>query len=74
MPETINDRKVFSLLEVLKSIQKTLSDRYTSSFWIKGEVNKLNLYAQSGHCFPELVEKKDGRVIAELKSVLWRDD
>jgi exodeoxyribonuclease VII large subunit len=74
MPEIINDKKVFSLLEVLKSIQKTLNDRYTSSFWIKGEVNKLNLYAQSGHCFPELVEKKDGRVIAELKSVLWRDD
>ncbi|HTE25205.1 exodeoxyribonuclease VII large subunit [Flavitalea sp.] len=74
MPETINDKRVFSLLEVSKSIQKTLTERYTSSFWIKGEVNKLNLYAQSGHCFPELVEKKDGRVIAELKSVLWRDD
>jgi exodeoxyribonuclease VII large subunit len=74
MPETINDKRVFSLLEVSKSIQKTLLERYTSSFWIKGEVNKLNLYAQSGHCFPELVEKKDGRVIAELKSVLWRDD
>ncbi|MHA4843493.1 exodeoxyribonuclease VII large subunit [Flavitalea antarctica] len=74
MPETINDKRVFSLLEVSKSIQKTLNERYTSSFWIRGEVNKLNLYAQSGHCFPELVEKKDGRVIAELKSVLWRDD
>jgi exodeoxyribonuclease VII large subunit len=74
MPETINDKRVFSLLEVSKSIQKTLTERYTSSFWIRGEVNKLNLYGQSGHCFPELVEKKDGRVIAELKSVLWRDD
>ncbi|HTF28410.1 MAG TPA: exodeoxyribonuclease VII large subunit, partial [Flavitalea sp.] len=24
--------------------------------------------------FPELVEKKDGRVVAELKALLWRDD
>ncbi|RYF92334.1 MAG: exodeoxyribonuclease VII large subunit, partial [Chitinophagaceae bacterium] len=74
MPETIDNRRVFSLLEVSKSIQKTLTERYTSSFWIKGDLNKLNFYAQSGHCFPELVEKKDGRVIAELKSVLWRED
>jgi exodeoxyribonuclease VII large subunit len=74
MPEIIQDKRVFSLLEVAKSIQKTLSDRYASTFWIKADVNKLNFYAQSGHCFPELVEKKDGKVIAELKSVLWRDD
>lgn len=74
MPETIDNRRVFSLLEVSKSIQKTLTERYTSSFWIKGDLNKLNFYSQSGHCFPELVEKKDGRVIAELKSVLWKDD
>jgi exodeoxyribonuclease VII large subunit len=37
-------------------------------------MNKMNLYPQSGHCFPELLEKKDGRVTAELKAVIWRDD
>ncbi|MET0299243.1 MAG: exodeoxyribonuclease VII large subunit [Flavitalea sp.] len=74
MPETIQDKKVFSLLEVAKSIQKTLTDRYTSTFWIRADMNKLNLYAQSGHCFPELLEKKDGRVITEMKALLWRDD
>ncbi|RYG03507.1 MAG: exodeoxyribonuclease VII large subunit [Chitinophagaceae bacterium] len=74
MPETIQDKKVFSLLEVARSIQKTLTDRYTSTFWIKADMNKLNLYAQSGHCFPELLEKKDGRVITEMKALLWRDD
>lgn len=74
MPETIQDKKVFSLLEVAKSIRKTLTDRYTSSFWIKADMNKLNLYAQSGHCFPELLEKRDGRVITEMKALLWRDD
>lgn len=74
MPETVNDKQVFSLLEVTKSIQKTLSDRYKSSFWVKAEMNKLNLYKQSGHCYPELVEKKDGKVIAQIKSHLWKDD
>lgn len=74
MPEKLSDRTIFSLLEVTKSIQRTLSDRYKSTFWVKAEMNKLNLYPQSGHCYPELVEKRDGRVIAQIRASLWRDD
>jgi exodeoxyribonuclease VII large subunit len=74
MPEKINDITIFSLLEVTTSIQQTLNDRYKSSFWVKAEMNKLNWYKQSGHCYPELVEKKDGKVIAQIKSILWKDD
>jgi exodeoxyribonuclease VII large subunit len=74
MSEKINDKTVFSLLEVTKSIQNTLNNRYKSSFWVKAEMNKLNFYKHSGHCYPELVEKKDGKVIALLKSYMWKDD
>ena len=74
MPEIVNNKTVFSLIEVTGSIQKTLSERYKSSFWIKAEMLKLNLYTHSGHCYPELVEKKDGKVIAQIKSTLWRDN
>jgi exodeoxyribonuclease VII large subunit len=74
LPEAIHDKKIYSLLEVTKSIQKTLSERYTSSFWVKAEMNKLNYYKQSGHCYPELVEKLDGKVIAQIKSYLWKED
>lgn len=74
MPETIEHKKVFSLLEVSQSIQRTLVERYTSAFWVKAEMNKLNYYPHSGHCYPELVEKKDNKVIAQLKATLWRDD
>lgn len=38
------------------------------------EMNKLNRYQRSGHCYPDLVEKKDGKVIAELRAILWKDD
>jgi exodeoxyribonuclease VII large subunit len=74
MPEKTNDKTIFSLLEVTQSIQKTLSERYRSAFWVKAEMNKLNFYGQSGHCYPELVEKQDGKVIAQIKSHLWKDD
>ena len=74
MPETLDDRKIFTLLEVSESVQKTISERYKSSFWVKAEMNKLNHYSHSGHCYPELIEKKDGKIIAQIRSNLWRDD
>ncbi|MCO5248057.1 MAG: exodeoxyribonuclease VII large subunit [Chitinophagales bacterium] len=69
-----NNKTVFSLLEVTKSIQTTISKRYGSSFWVKAEMNKLNFYKHSGHCYPELVEKQNGKVIAQIKSILWKND
>lgn len=74
MPQQQENRKIFSLLEVTQSIQKTLAERYSSTFWVKAEMNKLNHYPHSGHCYPDLVEKYEGRVIAQLRSTLWKDD
>ncbi len=74
MPETTNDKSVFSLLEVTRSIKKTLTERYKDAYWIRAELNKLNYYKQSGHCFPELVEKQEGRVVAQMRSTIWGDD
>lgn len=68
------DRKIFSLSQVAKSIQKTLADRYGSAYWVKAEMNKLNHYSHSGHCYPDLVEKRDGKVVAEMRSILWKSD
>jgi len=74
MPEIVDNKQVFTLYEVASSIRKTLADRYTSPFWIKTEINKLNIYAKSGHCFPELVDKKDGRIEAEMRATIWKKD
>ncbi|WP_257670746.1 exodeoxyribonuclease VII large subunit [Parapedobacter tibetensis] len=74
MPEKLVDKTIFSLAEVARSIQKTIAERYRSVYWIKAEMNKLNHYTHSGHCYPELVEKKEGKVIAEMRSVLWKGD
>jgi exodeoxyribonuclease VII large subunit len=37
-------------------------------------MNQLNHYPQSGHCYPDLVEKKDGKLVAEMRSTIWKDD
>ncbi|MBK5214537.1 MAG: exodeoxyribonuclease VII large subunit [Flavobacteriaceae bacterium] len=74
MSETIANRQVFSLFEVSRSIENAIAKRYKNSYWIKAEMNKLNLYQHSGHCYPDLVEKRDGKVIAQLRANLWRTD
>lgn len=74
MSETIANRQVFSLFEVTRSIEDTIAKRYRQSYWIKAEMNKLNLYQHSGHCYPDLVEKRGGKVIAQLRANLWRAD
>lgn len=74
MSETMDNRKIFSLSEVTKSIAKVISSRYTSNYWIKAEMNKLNYYSHSGHCYPGLIEKSKGKVVAEMRAVIWGDD
>lgn len=74
MPDVISEKKIFSLSEVLRSVQKTLAARYTTAFWVKAEMNKLNFYKHSGHCYPELVEKTDGKIMAEIRALLWNSD
>jgi exodeoxyribonuclease VII large subunit len=71
MPDEVLGHKVFSLVEVCRSIEKTISARYGSAFWVKAEINKLNHYPHSGHAYPELVEKKESKVLAEIRSVIW---
>jgi len=74
MSEIIKDRQVFSLTDVMNSVQRTLAERYKSPFWVKAEMNKLNFYKHSGHCYPDLVEKQDGKIIAQIRAILWSDD
>lgn len=74
MSEKVNGKHIFSLLEVTKSIQKTIANRYQTAFWVKAEMNKLNHYQRSGHCYPELVEKKEGKIIAQISAILWKSD
>lgn len=74
MSQEINGKQIFTLFEVTKSIQKTIATRYKSAFWVKAEMNRLNHYQRSGHCYPELVEKKEGKVIAQISAILWKGD
>lgn len=68
------NEKVFSLKEVASSVKRTLNARYGSSFWVKAEMIKLNHYPYSGHAFPDLIEKQDDVIVAQMRAVIWNSD
>ncbi len=63
--------KVFTLRQVVSSIRKTIEERYQSEYWVKAEMHKLGK-TPSGHCYPELVQKEEGKIVAEIRGTIWR--
>ncbi|MES2798561.1 MAG: exodeoxyribonuclease VII large subunit [Bacteroidota bacterium] len=68
-----DERQIFTLQQVASSIRKTIENRYTSSYWLKAELHKINLFA-SGHAFPELVQKEDGKIVAQMRGIVWKSN
>ncbi len=68
MPE---EHEIFTLKQVATSIQKAISERYHRLYWVKAEMHKLN-YTNKGHCYPELVHKEDGKLVADMRGQIWK--
>jgi len=64
-------KKVFSLLQLLQSVSRMVAKTYEHSYWIKAEITKINEYKYSGHCYPELVEKQNGKIVAQVRAIIW---
>ena len=75
MPETFEyqnkQQKYYSLSELTGSIRKVIAKTYTSAYWVKTEIAKLNFYPYSGHCYPDLVEKQNNKVVAQIRATIW---
>jgi len=68
-----DSRQIFTLKQVASSIRKTLEERYQQTYWVKAEMHKLNLYP-SGHCFPELLQKENGKIVAQMNASIWKQN
>lgn len=70
----MSNPKFFTLSEVTTRIKSVVQEVFKSEFWIKAEINKLGIQKHSGHAYPELVEKVNGKLVAEMRATLWRSD
>lgn len=69
----MSQKKVYTLSNLTHSIQKVINTQCNKVVWLKAEIVKLNYYPKSGHSYPTLVEKKNGKVIAELRGNIWAE-
>ena len=62
-----------SLFQLNKLIQKTLDGHLDASYWVIAEIGDLRVN-QNGHCYLELVEKEDNKIIAKSKATIWANN
>lgn len=64
-------RRIFPLSKVTAAIENVINTHCSRVVWVKAEIVKLNHYPQTGHCYPDLVEKRNGRIVAEIRGNIW---
>ncbi|QED37338.1 exodeoxyribonuclease VII large subunit [Antarcticibacterium arcticum] len=65
-------RQIFPLSRLTAAIENVINSHCSRIVWVKAEIVRLNYYSHTGHCFPELVEKVDGKIIAEIRGNIWK--
>jgi len=71
MAQPLENRKIYSLLEISSGISRAISRAFPDYYWVKAEITKLNFYPKSGHCYPDLVEKHNGLIKAQIRANIW---
>lgn len=59
-----------SLSELNLHIKQTLEKQLSASYWVVAEIAQLQVN-QSGHCYLELVQKEEGKVVAKARATIW---
>lgn len=59
-----------SLFDLNSRIKDCLKKNLEESYWVVAEIGEMRLN-QKGHCYMELVEKKDDEILAKNKATIW---
>lgn len=65
-------RKIFPLSKLAESISVQIDKAFSGAYWITAEITKLNHYPQSGHCYPQLTEKRNGKIVADIRAFILK--
>lgn len=70
----MSQKRIFPLSKLTEAIENVINTHCSKVVWVKAEIVKLNHYRHTGHCYPDLVEKKDGKIVAELRGNIWKSN
>ncbi len=69
-----NSSSYLTLWQLTNKIKAAIDNSFEAPVWVKAELVKLNLYPNSGHCYPELVEKEGNSIKAQIRGNIWRSN
>ena len=70
MENRTHPRQAYSLCELNSLIKAALGELFPDAYWVIAEIADCKSN-QRGHCYLDLVEKKDDRTIAQVKANIW---
>lgn len=59
-----------SLYDLNIKIKSCLQDNLEASYWVVAEIGEMRIN-QKGHCYLELLEKKEDEIIAKNRATIW---
>lgn len=63
-----------TLSQLLQKIRQAIIDITPQLYWVRAEVSEVSLHKSTGHCYLELVETQNGRLLAKAKAMIVRED
>lgn len=70
MMDFSNGVPAYSLFELNAAVRETLELTFPDAVWVTGEIAEARSNPK-GHCYLELVEKRDNAIIAQIKANIW---
>lgn len=66
-------QEILSLYELSFSVRNLIKKSYSRLIWVKGEISSI-MENRTGHCYMELVEKRDEKLLASMRAIIWSSD
>ena len=60
-----------SLSKLNGMIRESIEMSFSNEIWLIAEIAEMRI-AGAGHCYLDLVEKKDGRILARMRANIWK--
>ena len=57
-------------MDLNKKIKDCLKNNLEDAYWVVSEIGEMR-FNQKGHCYLELVEKRDDEILAKNKATIW---
>ena len=67
----MNEQDKLSLLELQEMIRDGVESAVPEKLWVRAEVASIQAKG-NGHCYLELSQSEDGRLVAKARAVIWK--